>query len=125
MNARWEDWDSLDEASYRKEKERIIEDTIMALEKFIPDVRSKVDWKEAATPKTFHRYTGHPKGTSFGTKFEGLNISMHLSEYIHGLYHTGSVGIIMSGWLGAMNYGIITAHKIAGALCKKPILLNF
>jgi phytoene dehydrogenase-like protein len=119
MNARWEDWNSLDEISYRREKERMIEDTTMALEKLIPGIRSKIDWKEAATPKTFHRYTGHPKGTSFGTKFEGLNISMHLSEYIHGLYHTGSVGIIMSGWLGAMNYGIITAHKIAGILCKK------
>jgi hypothetical protein len=38
---------------------------------------------------------------------------MELSEEIQGLYHAGSVGIIMSGWLGAMNYGIITAHKLA------------
>ena len=116
MNARWEDWNVLDEISYKQEKERIIEDSITALEKLIPDIRKKIDWKEAATPKTFHRYTGHPKGTSFGTKFEGLDISMRLSEYIHGLYHTGSVGIIMSGWLGAMNYGVITAHKVASTL---------
>ncbi|HKK18290.1 MAG TPA: hypothetical protein VJ952_06365 [Opitutales bacterium] len=25
---------------------------------------------------------------------------------------TGSVGIIMSGWLGTMNYGVITANKM-------------
>ena len=26
-----------------------------------------------------------------------------------GLYHAGSVGIIMSGWLGTINYGVIVA----------------
>jgi hypothetical protein len=28
------------------------------------------------------------------------------------VFHTGSVGIIMSGWLGAANYGVIVAHNI-------------
>jgi len=123
MNARWEDWEALDESSYKKEKERIIEDTLAALETLTPNIRKKVDWREAATPRTFCRYTGHPRGTSFGTKFEGLDLSMHLPEHIGGLYHTGSVGIIMSGWLGAMNYGVITAHRVAGALgpCREKI----
>jgi hypothetical protein len=44
-------------------------------------------------------------GASFGTKFEGLKISQNLSKAIGGLFHAGSVGIIMSGWLGAINYG--------------------
>jgi hypothetical protein len=57
-------------------------------------------------------YTKSMQGTSFGTKFEGLKVSMELSEKIEGLYHAGSVGIIMSGWLGTMNYGVITANKI-------------
>jgi len=35
-----------------------------------------------------------------------------LPEQIAGLHHAGSVGIIMSGWLGAINYGIITANKM-------------
>ena len=51
-------------------------------------------------------------GTSFGTKFEGLKVSMDLSEKLPGLFHAGSVGIIMSGWLGTINYGVITANKI-------------
>jgi hypothetical protein len=51
-------------------------------------------------------------GTSFGTKFEGLPVSMNLSEKLPGLFHAGSVGIIMSGWLGTINYGVITANKI-------------
>ncbi|MDR2200864.1 MAG: NAD(P)/FAD-dependent oxidoreductase [Puniceicoccales bacterium] len=116
MNARWEDWASLDKDRYKQEKQRIIGDSILSLEKFIPDIRRKIDYSEAATPKTLFRYAGHPQGTSFGTKFEGLDISMELPQQIKGLYHAGSVGIIMSGWLGAMNYGIIAAHKLASNL---------
>ncbi len=35
-----------------------------------------------------------------------------LPEQIAGLYHAGSVGIIMSGWLGAVNYGVIVANDV-------------
>jgi hypothetical protein len=37
---------------------------------------------------------------------------MGLPEEIPGLFHTGSVGIIMSGWLGAANYGVIVANNV-------------
>jgi hypothetical protein len=37
---------------------------------------------------------------------------MNLAQQVEGLYHAGSVGIIMSGWLGAANYGAITANKV-------------
>ena len=74
--------------------------------------REKIDHIEAATPRTVNYYTKSMQGTSFGTKFEGLQVSMDLSEQIPGLYHAGSVGIIMSGWLGSMNYGVITANKL-------------
>jgi phytoene dehydrogenase-like protein len=113
MNAHWGDWSALDSETYGREKNRIIEDSIQSLEKFIPNIREKIDYAGAATPRTLFRYTSHPNGTSFGTKFEGLSISMELPEQIPGLYHAGSVGIIMSGWLGAMNYGVIVAHKLA------------
>lgn len=116
MNANWDDWASLSDEQYQQEKKRIIEDSITHLKSFLPNVREKIDYTEAATPKTFYRYTGHPCGTSFGTKFEGLELSMNLSNEVHGLYHAGSVGIIMSGWLGAMNYGVIAAHKLASYL---------
>ncbi|MFA5266234.1 MAG: hypothetical protein WC378_20615, partial [Opitutaceae bacterium] len=72
----------------------------------------KIDWAEAATPRTIERYTTHIGGTSFGTKFEGLKASMDLPKRIPGLYHAGSVGIIMSGWLGTINYGVIAANSI-------------
>jgi phytoene dehydrogenase-like protein len=111
-NANYEDWANLSEEEYRASKKELIESTLDALEKYIPGVRGKIDWVEAATPKTFQRYTLHECGASFGTKFEGLKISMGLSEEIPGLFHTGSVGIIMSGWLGAANYGVIVANNV-------------
>lgn len=112
INSRYEDWAGLAEEDYEREKQRLIEESIAALEVYLPGVRSKIDWKEAATPRTVERYTTHTGGTSFGTKFEGLKISMDLPERVPGLYHAGSVGIIMSGWLGTINYGVIVANKV-------------
>jgi all-trans-retinol 13,14-reductase len=111
-NARWEDWADLDAEGYEREKARLSEDTIGCLERYLPGVRSVIDHVEVATPRTFAFYTQHPLGTSFGTKFEGLQVSLDLSREVHGLFHAGSVGIIMSGWLGAANYGAIQANKI-------------
>lgn len=111
-NANYEDWANLSEEEYRSSKRELIERTLAALEKYIPKIRDKVDHLEAATPKTFQRYTLHLGGSSFGTKFEGLKVSMGLPKEIAGLFHTGSVGIIMSGWLGAANYGVIVANDV-------------
>ena len=43
---------------------------------------------------------------------KGLKISQELPEKVRGMYHAGSVGIIMSGWLGTINYGVIVASKV-------------
>ena len=111
-NANYEDWAHLSPEEYHASKKELIESTVDALGKYVPGVRDKIDYLEAATPKTFERYTLHPNGTSFGTKFEGLKISMGLSDQIRGLFHTGSTGIIMSGWLGAANYGVIVTNNV-------------
>jgi len=112
LNARYDDWNRLSAEAYQREKTRIIEESITCLERFVPGVRSRIGWAEAATPRTIEHYTRHWMGTSFGTKFEGLKVSMDLSSRLPGLYHAGSVGIIMSGWLGTINYGVITANNM-------------
>ena len=112
MNARWEDWAGLDREQYEAHKARLCADSVAGLERYLPGIAQQLDHVEAATPATFGFYTDHSRGTSFGTKFEGLRYSMDLSREVEGLYHSGSVGIIMSGWLGAANYGAITANKI-------------
>jgi phytoene dehydrogenase-like protein len=112
MNSRYEDWATLDENLYRTRKEELIARSVKDLERYLPDVEGKIDWTEAATPRTFNRYTLHTRGTSFGTKFEGLDISRSIFKEVPGLFHVGSVGIIMSGWLGAINYGVIVSNDV-------------
>jgi len=112
MNSRYEDWADLDDDKYQEEKRLLVARSLKDLERYLPGVTDKIDWVEAATPKTFNRYTLHTKGTSFGTKFEGLDISRSIFKEISGLFHVGSVGIIMSGWLGAINYGVIVSNDV-------------
>ena len=119
LNSTYDAWNNLSAEEYARQKERLIEESITALERHIPDVRSKLDWTEAATPRTIERYTRHWAGTSFGTKFEGLKVSMDLPLQLPGLYHAGSVGIIMSGWLGTINYGVIVSNQMDKFLAHK------
>ena len=115
-NARYEDWAKLSEEEYDASKRDLIETTLDAIDKYVPNIRERLAHVEAATPRTFRHYTRHAAGASFGTKFEGLAVSRALPQQVGGLYHAGSVGIIMSGWLGAMNYGVIVANEVENYL---------
>ena len=112
MNGNYDDWIGLGREAYTVAKQEMIERCFVDLERYMPGIREKIDWVEAATPRTFNRYTLHTRGTSFGTKFEGLGISRSIFKAVEGLFHVGSVGIIMSGWLGASNYGVIVANDV-------------
>ncbi len=114
MNGRYEDWMTLSDEDYEREKELMISRAVADLDRYLPGVKEKIDWLEAATPRTFNRYTLHTAGTSFGTKFEGLDMSRSIFKEVRGLFHVGSVGIIMSGWLGAINYGVIVSNDVDG-----------
>ncbi len=118
LGARYEDWDGLSPEEYKRDKQMLIDNTLDVLESYLPDIRSKVDYAEAATPKTFERYTGHQRGATFGTKFEGLKMSENLPKALGGMFHTGSAAIIMSGWLGAANYGVIVGNNVEQYLDK-------
>ncbi len=111
-NADYKDWANLSDEQYKTDKEHLAEDTLDKLEKYIPGVRNKIDHLEVATPKTFERFTRHVGGSSFGTKFEGLDVATALPKHLPGLFFAGSVGIIMSGWLGAANYGVIVSNEV-------------
>ncbi|QDT37784.1 phytoene desaturase family protein [Stratiformator vulcanicus] len=119
-NANYDDWAYLSEEEYEASKKQLCDSTLDCLEQYVPDIRSKLDHIEASTPRTFQHYTRHLAGASFGTKFEGLKVSETLPEQIAGLYHAGSVGIIMSGWLGAVNYGVIVSNKVDQYLTPAP-----
>jgi phytoene dehydrogenase-like protein len=120
-NANYSDWANLSEPDYEASKQDLIEKTLDHLERYVPNIRERLDHVEAATPKTFEHYTQHVAGASFGTKFEGLAVSRGLPDQVRGLYHAGSVGIIMSGWLGAINYGVIVANDVDALLMKSAL----
>ena len=111
-NANYDDWANLPEEQYQKDKDHLAETTLDCLEQYVPDVRAKLAHVEVSTPRTFKHYTRHIGGASFGTKFEGLQVSKDLPQQVGGLFHAGSVGIIMSGWLGAVNYGVIVSNDV-------------
>jgi phytoene dehydrogenase-like protein len=115
-NANYADWADLNREEYEESKRDLIETTLRAIDQYVPNIRERLDWVEASTPVTFEHYTKHVQGASFGTKFEGLAVSRALPQQIMGLYHAGSVGIIMSGWLGAINYGVIVANEVDSQL---------
>ena len=119
-NANYEDWANLSEEEYAASKQNLVETTLDSLEKYVPNCRQRIVHAEAATPKTFQHYTKHIDGSSFGTKFEGLAVSRALPDQVGGLYHAGSCGIIMSGWLGTINYGVIVANDVINFLSDMP-----
>ena len=119
-NARYEDWIDMTLEQYQASKQDLIDTTLDSLEKYVPNCRQRVVHVEAATPITFEHYTKHVTGSSFGTKFEGLAVSRSLPDQIRGLYHAGSCGIIMSGWLGTINYGVIVANDVINSLTSQP-----
>ena len=119
-NANYHDWVGMSKEEYEASKQDLVETTLDALEKYVPNARERIVHAEAATPVTFEHYTKHLSGASFGTKFEGLMVSRALPDQINGLYHAGSCGIIMSGWLGTINYGVIVANDVINQLSKMP-----
>jgi phytoene dehydrogenase-like protein len=117
-NAHYKDWADLPDEEYNRSKQDLIDTTLDHLDRYVPNIRERLNHVEASTPRTFKHYTKHNLGASFGTKFEGLGVSRALPEQVPGLYHAGSVGIIMSGWLGAINYGVIVANDVDSLLLK-------
>ena len=59
MNSRFEDWANLSEEQYEQEKKFMINRTLVDLDRYLPEIAPKIDWVEAATPRTFNHYTLH------------------------------------------------------------------
>ncbi len=112
MCADYADWENLPPEEYARKKARLAEAVLGDLARHLPGIREKLDHIEVATPLTLERFTGHWRGASFGTKFPGYLAAERLPSIIEGLYHCGSQGILMSGWLGSANCGALAAGKV-------------
>jgi phytoene dehydrogenase-like protein len=58
----WKNLYTGDREQYRREKERIAEGIRERLERRFPELRGKIAFLDAATPVTYHRYTGAYQG---------------------------------------------------------------
>ena len=67
-NANYSDWANLSEQDYEASKQDLIEKTLDHLNRYVLNIRERIDHVEAATPKTFEHYTHHVAGASFGRR---------------------------------------------------------
>lgn len=119
MCANYEDWEGLSDEEYAAKKAKLADLAVDRLSEHIPNLHTLLDHLETATPLTLERFTGHWRGASFGTKFPGFLAAEKLPDVVKGLYHCGSQGILMSGWLGSANCGAIAAGKVDAFLDKE------
>ncbi len=63
----WEEL-SKDQKKYEEEKEKIVNRTIEAIERFIPGIRAAVEVTDVATPLTTKKFTSNARG--YGSKEE-------------------------------------------------------
>ena len=104
--------------AYEREKERLIEDTIDCLE----ELPARACARRSTTPRPPRRAPSPSTRSTPWARPSAPSSRASTSAWSSvrgrgpGLFHAGSVGIIMSGWLGAANYGAITANKVDALL---------
>ena len=113
-----EEYDSFGERGteeYRRKKEEMTKEMISRAEEVIPGLSDHIVWVEAATPKTFERFTLNPNGAIYG-----LDQSIDAPERpyfktpIEGLYLAGDSTFPGGGIEAVVISGIIAANDISG-----------
>ena len=74
-NANYSDWGGLSPEDYEASKKDLVETTLVAIEKYLPNFRERLDHAKDATPVTFKHYTRHGHRSRVGTKCWGLACS--------------------------------------------------
>ncbi|KAJ1463508.1 hypothetical protein M885DRAFT_4852 [Pelagophyceae sp. CCMP2097] len=113
----WADWEAEDypSKSYREKKKAAVEVLFAAIEKYIPDVRSRVDLEFAATPRTHARFLRREKGT-YGAflpaQKDTTEMLMGHKTPLPGFYVCGDSTFPGIGVPAVAASGLITAHSI-------------
>ncbi len=113
-------WEVLikDKEAYAKEKERIGEEVINAMEIRFPYMKGKLKLLDVATPQTYARYCN-----SYCGAFMGFWPTISGKSLVHTGYIKGLNNIVLSGqWLqppGGLPTSLITGKDTIMRLCKK------
>ncbi len=102
---------------YYELKERVINNIIALVDKYVPGFSSLVVYREMATPLTFRHFTSHSLGNFYGLPAvpERFKISrIEVKTPVRGLYLTGQ-DILCNGIAPALLSGMATASYLNGS----------
>lgn len=112
-------WEGIgqDRQNYDAEKGRVEEAVISAVTERYPDIRSKIEAVDVATPLTFVRYTGNWRGSYEGWQFTRETMRLNMKATLPGLSN-----FYMAGhWIapgGGLPGAAISALGTIKLLCK-------
>jgi phytoene dehydrogenase-like protein len=111
-----EDWGKDDPEKYRLIKEELFQRVLLQVEsKLIPDLRSHVLFREAATPLTLERYTGNELGAMYGLASTPQQMGHSRPSHrttIQGLFQVGHYTRPSHGIVGASLSGLFAARAL-------------
>jgi len=100
---------------WKQNKRKIAEDFLQRIEKVIPNLKKHIVFFDAATPRTFYKYTLNHKGAAFGwakIPSQAFDPALSKTTFINGLYLTGHWTSIAFGMPGTCYSGLDTAKRI-------------
>ena len=109
--ANFDRWTGLDEDAYRRQKVEWYDRLMAQAVRFVPDFRNAVIDTDMFTPATILRYTGHDRGSIYGSIEKSYDGTTHLENlYLCGNDQglVGIVGAILSG------IGIVNRYLLKG-----------
>jgi prolycopene isomerase len=106
-------WLRVSPRDYYDVKHRVADQMLGVVEKLYPKLRGHIEEMEIATPLTFLRYLGHPRGSIYAFDHHIKDSEIFIPNRLHvkGLYGVG-------GWVGLCGFqptlqsGVITARRI-------------
>jgi phytoene dehydrogenase-like protein len=110
-----EEWEGLDEETYKAKKARIADRYLDALSQTYPDIREHIEFVEVGTARTMQHYLKTPGGTAYGfapTTQQAFRIPQVHSKRLRNLYFASS-WVIGGGFSAAI---------IAASMCRDVIL---
>ena len=100
------------ETKYLELKQKIIEEITEQLYNAFPELKGCVEFLEAASPVTYHRFTSTEYGSTYGLKQTVNQIRLDPFGRIKGLYLAGQS--LTPGILGAIVTSLIVVAHIIG-----------
>jgi phytoene dehydrogenase-like protein len=94
---------------YASRKKKFMQQLIDTATQLLPDLRSHIVYKEAATPATFSRYTSSSDGSIYGPK---LGQTLPFKSPIRNMYLVGSGTFPGAGIEAVVISALITANDI-------------